>query len=474
MKKTLLPSLPVPGVTPVTGADLSRRGFLRLGGSGLVASWFLGSPAAAWAARSAKVSTRGTARNAIFVFLPGAPSQTDTWDLKEGAWTPSDFAPTSFGGGVRFPAGLMPNLANRIGDLAFVRSLKSAALVHGLNQTWLQIARNPTGATGAIAPNIGSVVALELEKQRGPNDVLPGFFAFNTGTAGLADEGYLPSTVAPFVAQPIATGLPNLTHPDGAAALATRYAWMQELDAALRTGQPMGKEPADAPDLYRQAKLLVDSPDVNQFLTIAAADSARYGSSAFGDSCLLAKQVLAAGRGTRFVMLGLGGWDHHASIYKKSVNANLGETSLYSLAVQLDAGLASLIGDLKATPGKTAGKTLFDETLLFVVGEFGRTVGPLGDAAGRDHFANYCAVFAGGGVKGGQVIGATDATGATITDSGVTGRTELRAEDLACTVYSALGIDWTTVRHDDPVGRGFEYVPYAKDGAYKPVENLFA
>ena len=162
----------------------------------------------------------------------------------------------------------MPNLANRIADLSFVRSLKSAALVHGLNQNWLQIARNPTGATGAIAPNIGSVVALELEKQRGPNDVLPGFFAFNTGTAGLADEGYLPSTVAPFVAKPIATGLPNLTHPDGAGSLATRYAWMQELDAALRTGQPLGKDPADAPDLYRQAKLLVDSPDVNQFLTI--------------------------------------------------------------------------------------------------------------------------------------------------------------------------------------------------------------
>ena len=471
--KTLLPSLPVPGVTPVTGADLSRRGFLRLGGTGLVASWFLGSPASAWAARSANVAPKRTARNVIFVFLPGAPSQTDTWDLKEGAWTPPDFAPASFGGGFRFPAGLFPNLAGRTGDLAFVRSLKSAALVHGLSQTWVQIARNPTSATGAIAPNLGSVVALEFERERGPNDVLPGFFAFNTGTAGLADEGYLPSTNAPFVAQPIATGLPNLVHPDGASGFATKYAWLQELDASLRTGQPLGSAPGDAVDLYRQAKVLVDSSDVNQFLTIAAADSARYGSSTFGDSCLLAKQVLAAGRGTRFVMVQLDGWDLHKTIYGKSVNANLGEKSLYSLAAQLDPALSSLIGDLKSAPGKAEGKTLFDETLIFMSGEFGRTVGSLNDQSGRDHFENYSAVFAGGGIKGGQVIGATDATGATITDSGVSGRTELRAEDLACTVYSALGIDWTTTRHDDPLGRGFEYVPNASVGAYAPIDRLF-
>ena len=194
--KTLLPSLPVPGVTPVTGADLSRRGFLRLGTSGLVASWFLNSPAAAWAATSAAVTPKGTARNVIFIFLVGAPSQVDTWDLKEGAWTPSDFAPTSFGSGLRFPAGLMPNLANRVSDLAFVRSLKAGALVHQLSQAWIQIARNPVRATGANVPNIGSVAALELEKQRGPNDVLPAFLALNMQTS-LNDEGYFPASCAP-------------------------------------------------------------------------------------------------------------------------------------------------------------------------------------------------------------------------------------------------------------------------------------
>ncbi|MBK9062639.1 MAG: DUF1501 domain-containing protein [Acidobacteria bacterium] len=470
--KTLLPSLPVPGVTPVTGADLSRRGFLRLGGSGLVASWFLKSPAAAWAARSAAVTTKNTAKNVIFVFLRGAPSQVDTWDLKEGAWTPPDFAPTSFGSGLRFPAGLMPNLANRLGDLSIVRSMKAAALVHGISENWLQIARNPASATGAVAPNMGSVAALELDKQRGPNDVLPAFLALNTPQSALSDEGYFPSTTAPFAAQASATGLTSLTHPDGST-IVNRWKTLQELDAALRNGQPLGKDAADAVDFYTQAKLLMDTPAVNDLFKFGTADSQRYGNSPFGNACLVAKQVLAGARGTRFVMISLTGWDMHSAIYDKAPNVAAGRVSLYSQAGQLDPGLASLIGDLKATPGKTAGKTLFDETLIVVAGEFGRTVGALGDAAGRDHFEIYSAVFAGGGVKGGQVIGATDAAGATIADSGVTGRTELRAEDLACTVYSALGIDWTTTRHDDPLGRGFEYVPNAGAGVYAPIDRLF-
>lgn len=464
--KALLPSFPASGATPVNGPDLSRRGFLQLGTTGLVASWFLKSPAAAWAAESAQVTPRNTARNVIFVFMPGAPSQVDTWDLKEGAWTPADFAPAGFGGGLRFPAGLMPNLANRLGDLAIVRSMKSQALVHGLGQTWLQISRNPTGATGSEAPNIGAVAALELENQRGPSDVLPAFLSLNT-PAGLSGAGYFPSTFAPFVVQPTANGLASLTHPDGAARLQTRWNDLSQLDAALRAGQPLGSDPADAVNFYQQAKVLVDTPEVSTLFQYSTADSQRYGNSTFGNACLVAKQLLAGGRGARFVMASVGGWDMHSNIYSRT------GTSLYSQMGQVDPALASLIGDLKAAPGRTPGRTLFDETLIVMAGEFGRTVGTLNGQAGRDHFALYSAVFAGGGVKGGQVIGATDAAGGVITDSGVTGRTELRAEDLACTVYSALGIDWTTMRHDDPLGRGFEYVPNAAAGVYAPIDRLF-
>ncbi len=464
--KSLLPSLPVSGATPVNGPDLSRRGFLQLGATGLVASWFLKSPASAWAAESAQVATRSTAKNVIFVFLPGAPSQIDTWDLKEGAWTPSDFAPASFGSGLRFPAGLMPNMANHLGDVAIVRSMMSHALVHGLGQTWLQISRNPTGATGSEAPNMGSVAALELEGQRGANDVLPAFLSLNT-QPNLSGAGYFSSTYSPFVVQPTTAGLPSLTHPDGAPRLQTRWNDLEQLDAALRSGQPLGKDASDAVNFYNQAKILIDTPSVNSLFSYSAADAQRYGNSSFGNAALVAKQVLAGDRGARFIMVSVGGWDMHSNIYGKT------GTNLYGQMGQLDPALASLIGDLKASPGKTPGRTLLDETLVVVAGEFGRTVGNLNGQAGRDHFAVYSAVFAGGGVKGGQVIGATDTAGATITDSGVAGRTELRAEDLACTVYSALGIDWTTMRHDDPLGRGLEYVPNAAAGVYAPIDRLF-
>lgn len=464
MKSTLPQVLPVS--SPYDGPGLSRRGFLELGAGGLVASWFL-SPQAAWAeSASLAVTPKASAKNVIFVFLPGAPSQVDMWDLKEGAWTPADFAPTSMGGGLRWPAGLLPKLGGQLSDFSIVRSVRSSALVHGLGQTWIQIARNPTGATGSIAPHLGAVAALELAASKAAGDVLPAFVALNAG--GISGSGYFPSAYSPFAVQPTATGLASLTHPDGSARFALRWSDLQSLDAALRGGQPLGKDASDAAGFYDQAKVLMDSPDVNALFSYSASDSARYGSTTFGNSCLVARQILGGNRGARFVQVTLGNWDMHSGIYTKGAN-----NSLYGLCPQLDNGLSALLADLKAAPGSAPGKSLFDETLVVAAGEFGRTVGTLNGQAGRDHFANNTVFFAGGGVKGGQVIGATDATGATITDSGVSGRADLRTEDVACTIYSALGIDWTIQRHDDPLGRGFEYVPFAKDGVYAPIDRLF-
>ena len=455
-----------PAVSPFEGPGLSRRAFLELSAGGLVASWFLPAAHTARAASVAAVTPRGTARNAIFVYLPGAPSQTDLWDLKEGAWTPSDFAPTTIGA-VRWPQGLLPKLATHLPDIALVRSMRSPALVHSLGQTWVQISRSPTGATGAIAPNIGAVAALEFSAGRGAGDVLPGFLALNP-PGGLVGSGYFPSTYAPFGVQPTSTGLPLLTHKDGAARFALRWQDLNALDAKLRTGQPLGKDASDAVAFYQQAKSLMDHTEVNALFAYATADSQRYGSTSFGNACLVAKQVLAGNRGARFVQLSLGGWDMHSNIYNRSAGTNL-----YTLAKVLDDGLGALLSDLKATPGATPGRSLLDETLVFATGEFGRTVAALNGQLGRDHFFGYAVLLAGGGVKGGRVVGATDATGAKVTEAGMPGRTELHTEDLACTVYSALGIDWTTVRHDDPLGRGFEYVPFAKDGVYAPIDPLF-
>src|SRR6185369_12306704 len=128
------------------------------------------------------VNLLNTAKNVIFILLPGAPSQTDTFDLHVGSWTPANFTPTTING-VDWPAGLLPNLADQfnLGRFSIIRSCQSTALVHPLLQNWTQIARNPTSATGKIAPNMGAVVALETEKQRAANQKLPGFVSLNGG-----------------------------------------------------------------------------------------------------------------------------------------------------------------------------------------------------------------------------------------------------------------------------------------------------
>src|SRR5205085_12241725 len=109
----------------------------------------------------ASVSPIGTARNVIFVLLAGGPSHIDTFDLKEGSWTPSYMAPTSYGD-IRWPQGLMPKMAEQMDNIALVRSTRSWAAVHELSRTWLQIGRNPISGLAKIAPHIGSVVSMEL------------------------------------------------------------------------------------------------------------------------------------------------------------------------------------------------------------------------------------------------------------------------------------------------------------------------
>ena len=84
----------------------------------------------------------GTAKNVIFVLMTGAPAHIDTFDLKVGPWTPAFMAPMTYSG-MAFPQGLMPNLANTIGDIALVRSIRAHATAHSLAQTWVQIGRNP-------------------------------------------------------------------------------------------------------------------------------------------------------------------------------------------------------------------------------------------------------------------------------------------------------------------------------------------
>jgi len=456
---------------PIDRAEgFSRRKFMKIAGTGLVASYFADvfSPRLLQGAVTANVSLRNTAKNCIFIFLPGAPSNIDMWDLKEGAWTPSDFAPTSYDNNtVRFPQGLLPNTAAQLGKITLVRSGLSWAAVHTLGQAWAQIARNPGGATGSIAPHIGAVVALESQIKRAPSDVLPGFIALNS--TGIPSSGYLSASYAPFQVVPAATGLPTIAHPDGATRFSDRWSFLQQVDTN-RTSGILGKSTLDMNDFYTQSKALMDAPNINATFSFTPADHTKYGATTFGDSLIVARNLVAAGKGTRFVQATLGGWDHHSGIYTPAAT---GVNSLYTQCKQFDPAYAALLADLQSMPGSVAGKTMLDETLVVVIAEFGRTVGVLNNQDGRDHNLRMSTVWAGGGVRGGNVIGKTDSTGDKVAEFGWSANRDIRPEDVTSTIYSALGIDYTTVRHDDPLNRGFEYVPFAKDGTYKPIEELF-
>ena len=472
--------------SPLTGPTLGRRSFFKLAGAGVTGCFLapaLGTDVLAAPAPSViDPKLVGKARNCIFILLTGAPSNTDTFDLKVGAWTPADFNPTNYNG-VMFPQGLMPKLAEQLNRLAIVRNLRAPALVHPLQQTWAQIARSPSSALGKIAPNVGSVVSLEFEAQRKANQKLPVFVSLNTGGA-VVGQGYFNGLHAPFDVTAAPNGITSLANLDGQTRFESRYSVLQMIDSGLRTNSPLGDDVTTMGGFYERGKGMMYDPAVDAVFKFTTDEQVRYGGSttvgqntvngtAFGNSCIVARNLVKADQGTRFIQINFGNWDHHQDIYAKSETPNQTVPGIYQMTAGLDMGLSNLLTDLAAAPGLNGG-TLLDETLIVAMGEFGRTVGPLTNQDGRDHYFQHFAVFAGGGVSGGRVIGKTTADGGGVQEPQWSQNRPAQYEDVAATIYSALGINYLTIRRDDPFGRGFEYVPFANDGAWYPILELFS
>jgi hypothetical protein len=439
----------------------SRRQFFQLLGAGVTGSMLLRPKSAAAAEiTSAAVTTQNKAKNVIFILLTGAPSHTDTFDFKQSPDTPASLKPETING-VAWPTGLLPKMAAQLTNMAVVRSVRAWALVHSLSQTWVQIGRNPAAALGNIAPNIGSVVAIEKEPERRTGQVFPTFLALNANNQ--SGPGYFSAKYAPFKFTPNpngAGGLPNTTHATGANRLEDRWSLLHGLDDPLRINSPLGTPVSDYEDFYEAAKGLTYNSVVDKAFKYTAEDVARYGKTSFGASCLVARQVLAANQGTRYIQISFGSWDMHQNIYSPAANA------LAAMGKQLDDGVSALIADLKSS-GQ------LNNTLVVMMGEFGRTVGKITGAGGRDHYPQQSVIFAGAGVRGGRAIGSTDATGANSADYGWSRGRDIKPEDVEATIYSALGINWTNVRYDDPFGRGFEYVPFSGEDLYGPIDELW-
>jgi uncharacterized protein (DUF1501 family) len=257
--------------------------------------------------------------------------------------------------------------------------------------------------------------------------------------------------------------------------LERRWRRLQELDGALRSGdRALDRAYADYHEYYRSAWAIMNDPRIAGIFTIPDDDKKRYGSSSIGASLILARNLFRADAGTRFILASHGGWDHHSDIYKPQTRNHP------TLIRELDQAYGALIRDLRASPSpRDPSRTLLDDTLVIAMSEFGRVPGPITDTRlGREHHIRvHSGLFAGGGVQCGAVIGRTDEAGGEVADAGWSAQRPIYMEDIACTIYSALGIDWTKTIENTPSGRAFHYVEPASGTKYvgfRPVDELFA
>ncbi|MBI1745418.1 MAG: DUF1501 domain-containing protein [Acidobacteria bacterium] len=414
-----------------------------------------------------------TARGCIFIMLNGGPSHIDTFDIKQGSWTPADFGVRMIGD-VAMPAGLFPNLVQHMDRVAIVRSGRSWSAVHAIAQYWIYSSQNFNPAFLRERPAFPSIMAFEYEGRRGPDDVLPPFVALNGALfAGVpvgvtVSNGFLSALYAPFLVTPNPTGVPSLTSPFGQPRFETFYGLLETVDAEHRgDNPPMGKPASDYSDFYKASRRMMYNPAVEETFRYTTEERDRYGNTGFGNACIVSRNLMTTNKGTVCAFIQNGGWDNHVGIYTP--------TAHYRNCTTLDLGLSNLITDLAAAPGRNPGTSVLDEVLIVITGDFGRTpasrYGPTGlnPTGGRDHWnLSQSLVFIGGGVQGGRAIGATDANGESIVDFGWSENRPIYFEDVGATIYSALGIDWTK-EVALPSGRPYQYT---RTG-FKPVSLLF-
>jgi hypothetical protein len=397
------------------------------------------------------------ADNVIFIFLSGGMSHTDTFDLKESPSTPASFAPTQVGD-IRWPQGLFPQLADQLSSVALVRSVVSWAEDHTLSRQWLQVGRNPTRPDSISSPHIGSIIASELAASQ-PDSLFPAYVSLNAMAGGQPDGGFLPAMYSPLMVAQVDGAGPKWTqHPDGAARLQTRTQLLSAMAGGTtsRVAEEIGTNQGNA------QRLAADSR-VNLAFQLNADEMTTYGSTTFGNACLVARNFLRHRLGPRFIQITYGDWDHHGQIYGP---AALDPGTPTSIARRFDTGLAALLKDL-------ASDGLLNRTLVMVMSEFGRTVGALSGNGGRDHYRNQSVMFAGGSIRGGRTIGATDATGGSVQEFGWRADRPVRHEDIEATLYWALGIDWTKIIENPVTGGRYFYVPGSDVQEYMPLIELW-
>ena len=387
----------------------SRRDFLQMGSLGFGG---LGLPSLL------RAEAGKSERACIVIFQNGGASQLDFFDPKPEA--PHDVR-GSFGSvatsvpGVHF-SGLLPRTAKAFGKFAVIRSMHSDEAIHERARQYIFSGTKPRN--DLLQPSYGSV----LSKEWGGKNGLPPFVVIPDKDLS-AEAGFLGPAHDPFVSgDPNAKGFAvrDLTLPAGVTDEESqrRRALLAQMDAefARVTSSPLL---SDMDAFSAKALDLISSPAARKAFDIhAEPDKLRdaYGRTGVGQGCLLARRLIESG--TRLATVFHGGYDTHREH----------EKGAKKITTDFDQAFPALLEDLDQ-------RGLLATTLVLVIGDFGRTP-KLNFSGGRDHWPRGFAVgLAGAGVRGGLVVGKSDA------QAGEPAERPVTIEDLGATVYHALGID---------------------------------
>jgi uncharacterized protein (DUF1501 family) len=373
------------------------------------------------AAAAAETTTRR--KSIILLWLNGGPATIDLWDLKPGHANGGPFAAIDTAApGVRISEHL-PKLAQRMNDLAVIRSITSK---EGDHDRAHHLARTGYAPQGAIRfPALGAVVSRETTG--GSAGDLPAFVSIAPSRyASQLGGGFLGATASPLVVGLHAAGPDDLVVPDLMRSERVSEVEQRRRTALLETfdrrfAGSRSDVVVDGLRASRRAALSLMHPDAAAAFRLAdeAADTRdRYGRHLFGQGCLLARRLVE--RGVGFVEVTLDGWDTHSNNF----------VAVESLSTTLDTSFAALLDDLRE-------RGLLDSTLVVCMGEFGRTP-KINAGNGRDHWPHvWAATLAGGGIRGGQAVGTTDEGGLAVVDRPV------RVPDLLATLCRAVDVDFT-------------------------------
>ena len=431
-----------------------RRDFLRVGSLSLLGmhlSEYLGMQSAL-AATGGRTNPNAKAQACIVLWLEGGPSHVDTWDPKPN----SNFKPISTNvDGIQISE-LLPRIAENMDKLSIIRSMHTEEIDHPEGHHYALTGHRPNPAMQF--PSIGSIIARET----GPRKGLPPYVVCPQWPIHREYEDYFKAAfIGPeydpmFVPDPSKGQfeVPDLTLPKSVPLerIENRRGLLDIVERRFRQKEELA-EYANMDSFTAQALKMILSPNVKEAFDLSKEPDKvkdRYGRHGFGLSVLLARRLVESG--CRFVTASgykFSQWDAHDDNDKKHRE---------ELVPKLDQALSALLEDLDQ-------RGLLESTVVIAMGEFGRTP-HINPANGRDHWPHcWSLVVGGGGIRGGQVIGASDERGAQVAERMVT------IGDLYASVYKAFGIDWTKT-YMTPIGRPVKIANSIDDKTGVPIEGL--